>query len=531
VPPEKTLMIFTSRFTTSGNIGGRDGANEKCNLEAAAAKLSGRWIALLSDSKLAARDLIGAATESGAIYNSRGEVVSTSRAELWDGTLRATLAFDALGEAVGSPVTFTGMGLHGAQISENPQDTCQDWTDDAAVRQSFVGHAEKTDTSWHHLRNESCDQTHHIYCIGIRQEVTPTSTPSQTPTSSPTPSVTPTETETSQPSPTFTPTVTMTATPSESPVILPTATPSSSPTTTPQPTPTKPVAITPTPTPANQPSVVNTPLSRQQAEANVIAGDSKVLIGAIVYAPEALRVAVGDTQGAFKLEKITSTNQPLTLLFRGSSLPNGGFDLKARAGEYLPLPAVKTAPSTLPPGCRARDRLLALYNGALRVSKTNDLLARTSSASTQLGDTALESALSRAAQRARIHGELYYRASAVLPDTKLTCPKTVTGCLKLRLSSARRTMFRAVAQLRSEQLLRNRLLRQAGMVSPEDSKKAVRQIRQGSIRLKTLVGSLPRVSYTCDSVGTTATAHSLSVIYEAKPKALQQEAKVRPTPR
>jgi hypothetical protein len=84
--------------------------------------------------------------------------------------------------------------------------------------------------------------------------VTPTPTPSVTPTVTPTntitptPSVTPTNTITPTETPTNTPTVTPTQTPTETPTNTPTVTSTSTPTPTPTPTVTPTASVTPTPT-------------------------------------------------------------------------------------------------------------------------------------------------------------------------------------------------------------------------------------------------------------------------------------------
>ena len=83
--------------------------------------------------------------------------------------------------------------------------------------------------------------------------VSPTPTPSVTPTNTPTPSVTATNTPTPSETPTNTPTETPTNTPTETPTETPTNTPSETPTNTPTetltPTPTPTETSTPTPTP------------------------------------------------------------------------------------------------------------------------------------------------------------------------------------------------------------------------------------------------------------------------------------------
>lgn len=92
-----------------------------------------------------------------------------------------------------------------------------------------------------------------IKIISKDEPVTPTLTPTPTPTNTATPTPTPTITETPTPTPTITATPTITETPTPTPKIteMPTPTPTPTPTNTPTPTPTNTETPTPTPTPTN----------------------------------------------------------------------------------------------------------------------------------------------------------------------------------------------------------------------------------------------------------------------------------------
>lgn len=116
-------------------------------------------------------------------------------------------------------------------------------------------------------------KTHNLYYFGISPTATPTPTPtmSSTPTPTPTPTLSPTPTST--PTPTASSTPIPTATPTETSTPVPTATPTTVPTSTPTPTVSPTPTKTPTPTPTQTPGTFNITI---QAKEDINTGESPV---------------------------------------------------------------------------------------------------------------------------------------------------------------------------------------------------------------------------------------------------------------
>jgi thermitase len=251
-----TSVEFNPTQSYNGKVGGLEAARELCEIRAAAAghaSATGSWFPVMSSSRYNARDLTGITNVVGSIHNTRGEVVASSRAHLWNRTsdLINAVRYDEFGVESTSPTALSGSLATGLRHSTNSADFCLDWTSDQNIN-SFKrsGSPQSVTATWiGQSTNTPCSNTNPIYCIGVSNILTPT------PYSTPTPTVTPTATNTPTrtPTPTITPTATRTATFTNTPTLTPTSTPTVTPTRTPTRTPaTAPTAtVTPTPKPPN----------------------------------------------------------------------------------------------------------------------------------------------------------------------------------------------------------------------------------------------------------------------------------------
>ena len=146
-------FFVTSDTSTTGNLGGLEGADARCERLAAAVGAGAReWHAYLSaeaggegDGPVHARDRIGA----GPWYNAKGELVASDVDALHELDGDAELFLDEQGNKVngqwpGSPDPnehdiLTGTGADGRLLTGT---TCKDWTSESADDVAQVGHSD-----------------------------------------------------------------------------------------------------------------------------------------------------------------------------------------------------------------------------------------------------------------------------------------------------------------------------------------------------------------------------------------------------
>ena len=153
--PGSTLSFFvTSATSTTGNLGGLRGADNRCQTLAAAAGAGNKtWRAYLSVERDAdngnrptdARSRIG----TGPWFNAKGVMVAGSVAELHARKGDATLFIDEKGQQINgqwmgspSPVEhdiMTGSMADGTLLAGF---TCGDWTSDSSTTFGQVGHSD-----------------------------------------------------------------------------------------------------------------------------------------------------------------------------------------------------------------------------------------------------------------------------------------------------------------------------------------------------------------------------------------------------
>ncbi len=340
---------------------------------------------------------------------------------------------------------------------------------------------------------------------------TPTDTPTNTPTSTPTftysPTHTSTNTPTSTPTPTDTPiprdtaadTATPKNTPSASPTITATQTPRAS--NTPELKPTSPseVQAPKTPTPITTPEFIKTrPLPDTTHGGEIVVG-GQPFAGALVYMPEIVDVALTDKNGFYSFVGIEPPKINFTVKIRSTQLDKGGYDIPTQAGVFVEIRPTKLADYN-PRRCPERDKLADLYHAALHLrfmyrSALTDhkiLLPKLTS-----GESKRETG--RAINRTRYHSSFYLGLSAMLPDRQLTCAKSILSCSAVDLRDIVRKMRFAAIQVRRESLLFNRQLRQKQLRPDKQSLKIMKQIRDRSNRLQSLISKLPRDTSSCKS--------------------------------
>lgn len=183
-----TNFFVSSDTSATGNLGGLDGADARCERLARAAELSHTgWHAYLStegEDGAAARDRIG----SGPFINSKGAKLADDVGSLHERSGDAELFLDENGEKIpgqweGSPQPIThdiltGTGPDGQVLAGK---TCANWTSDSADLAAQVGHSDGLgpgmnanppfDSWFSSHENGGCNDTAprggagHIYCF------------------------------------------------------------------------------------------------------------------------------------------------------------------------------------------------------------------------------------------------------------------------------------------------------------------------------------------------------------------------------
>ncbi len=153
--------IFVSSQTYTGNIGGLEGADEKCTELARAAKLKRNYRAILSTSSEEAKTRLNL---QGTVYlfGSSGVLtVVELGTNLWSGELLHEINFNENQESITANV-WTGTDSDGGTFFD---DHCQDWTSDSGSETGSFG--ESTSLTDNALESDvsECDQNLAIYCI------------------------------------------------------------------------------------------------------------------------------------------------------------------------------------------------------------------------------------------------------------------------------------------------------------------------------------------------------------------------------
>lgn len=147
-------VVFVTRVRIAGyKIGGREGADDKCQTYANAAGLSGAFQAWISTET---EDAIDRVPDGGPWHAvGRTEVVFANRSA-WQGYPRSSLAYDESGTAV-VPTFWTGTEPGGFRT-----DACGDWSDAQAL--GVVGNGQVGDEKWTQSGRQQCAFSASLLC-------------------------------------------------------------------------------------------------------------------------------------------------------------------------------------------------------------------------------------------------------------------------------------------------------------------------------------------------------------------------------
>ncbi len=173
--PVGTLFVTSGRW--SGNLGGRVGANNKCQASASSAGLPGKWVAFLSTSDLSVKQLVLNAGfgESSKFYRMDGLVLADGVSGLFDGSMNYAVHLNENGVAndySDSKLKYVWTGYGGFP-------TCSDWTD--ASRSNVGTHGRVTNTpygsswniSWVYASIMDCGSSLRLYCLRVPDSYNP----------------------------------------------------------------------------------------------------------------------------------------------------------------------------------------------------------------------------------------------------------------------------------------------------------------------------------------------------------------------
>lgn len=151
----KHVAFSTMTQYAPGDLGGLTGADAKCQERADAVQLGGTYKAILSSDT---EDAASRITISGPVYNTAGQLVANDAADLWDGTIAASLVYSETGLFWG-PTVVTGSTAAGTKTG----DTCSNWTSTTGTAR--YGLSSATTSDWISFNEDSCEMVRALYCI------------------------------------------------------------------------------------------------------------------------------------------------------------------------------------------------------------------------------------------------------------------------------------------------------------------------------------------------------------------------------
>ncbi len=166
-------VVFVTSTTYKGNLGGLDGADDKCNERAMAACMSGSFRAWLSDNTGSPNSRF---VQSSIPYRLiDGTIIASNYADLTDGTLSAPIQLTELGGAPAmSPVgcmvqqmSYSATDISGDLEPEHADETCSDWT--ATTGEAAWGFNTVTNGNWtlgcYGTGGNTCNVNATLYCF------------------------------------------------------------------------------------------------------------------------------------------------------------------------------------------------------------------------------------------------------------------------------------------------------------------------------------------------------------------------------
>ena len=167
-------LIFVTQMIFKGDLGGLDGADEKCSNAAASAGLDGIFKAWLSTNTVSAASRLNHGYQP--YYTTAGTLVANNWQDLTDGTLSAAILYHQFGSPVDTRVptlAWTGTEANGENSLyygwQGSDGHCINWVANSdgqsRIAGSHVGSLFATDSEWTNYRRAECYELAHLYCI------------------------------------------------------------------------------------------------------------------------------------------------------------------------------------------------------------------------------------------------------------------------------------------------------------------------------------------------------------------------------
>jgi hypothetical protein len=157
--PTGKKVIFVSSRQYTGNLGGLDGADAKCQQLASSAGLCGTFKAWLSDRAHSASSRLTHASVP-YVHADGVRVVANDWARLVSGTLLTWIDTDEK-NGVASEYAWTDTTTTG-DIST---DSCEDWTLEATTETGRMGATNQVSSAWTEGGWVNCSSTVSLYCV------------------------------------------------------------------------------------------------------------------------------------------------------------------------------------------------------------------------------------------------------------------------------------------------------------------------------------------------------------------------------
>ncbi len=159
------LRVFATHDLYDGNLGGLAGADLICQNSAAAAGLTGTYMAWLSSGSITSGPSTRFTTKSSRPYRLvDGTAIALNWFDLTDGSLMNPINRDEFGDPVNYPVNsevWTNTATDGTRFSIA---TCESWTSRSSP-EGRTGSSAETGPAWTQLGVDMCKSLNHLYCF------------------------------------------------------------------------------------------------------------------------------------------------------------------------------------------------------------------------------------------------------------------------------------------------------------------------------------------------------------------------------
>ena len=153
--PRGVKFVFASSTLSDGDLGGLEGADTQCNVLAANVGLPGEFVAWLSTDSVNAVDRL--AGSDGPWFNTNGEMVATSLADLTRGDINNPIDFDEDGIGPLTPTENVEVWTGTLGDGTGGGAYCLGWTSGSAEDSGVRAKIDRSDLGWTDLGASPCD--------------------------------------------------------------------------------------------------------------------------------------------------------------------------------------------------------------------------------------------------------------------------------------------------------------------------------------------------------------------------------------